>query len=192
MPNFKPKNSKKILIDEKNNNTLAIKHKEFLNEFYNEEQIIIPKLNNEIDKLKLELNNINLSIDKKLELLESIQKLKEERNLYKNKKKNYYLNNIQYIFEYFESKKNISEGNSNDKAKSLNSFFNICKEKEKDSNGSFNSVQKYFQNIDDSFFDTNNFIYPTDICQICKKGELIPVESEGIQVCNFVLIILNF
>ena len=32
--------------------------------------------------------------------------------------------------------------------------------------------------------DQNNYIFPTDICNVCKKGELIPIEYEGILVCN--------
>ena len=43
MPNFKPKNSKKLQNNEKLNETLDSKHKEFLDEFYNDENVIIPK-----------------------------------------------------------------------------------------------------------------------------------------------------
>ena len=30
----------------------------------------------------------------------------------------------------------------------------------------------------------NSFVYPTDICQICYKGELIPLEDDGLLICN--------
>jgi hypothetical protein len=39
-------------------------------------------------------------------------------------------------------------------------------------------------NIDETFFDMNNYITQKDICQYCHKGELIPVEHEGILVCK--------
>ena len=39
-------------------------------------------------------------------------------------------------------------------------------------------------NISDDFLDINNFVYQTDICEVCNKGELIPLEDEGIMVCN--------
>ena len=32
--------------------------------------------------------------------------------------------------------------------------------------------------------DVNSFVYQTDICQTCYKGELIPLEDEGILLCN--------
>jgi len=39
-------------------------------------------------------------------------------------------------------------------------------------------------NIDDTFIDVNSYIFQTDICQICNKGELIPLEDEGVLICN--------
>ena len=47
-----------------------------------------------------------------------------------------------------------------------------------------NSIQKYLYNIDEVFFDINKFVVQKDICQYCNKGELIPVEHEGILVCK--------
>ena len=69
----------------------------------------------------------------------------------------------------------------------VNSFFKIKEDntdelkQQKENN---NIVLKYLSNIDDSFLDINSFICQTDICQICHKGELIPLEDEGIMVCN--------
>ena len=31
----------------------------------------------------------------------------------------------------------------------------------------------------------NDFVLPTDICNICNKGELIKVNHDGIIICNF-------
>ena len=45
-------------------------------------------------------------------------------------------------------------------------------------------VQKYLCNVDDTFLDINNFVVQTDICQKCNEGELIPIEHEGMLVCN--------
>ena len=47
------------------------------------------------------------------------------------------------------------------------------------------NIQKYLSNLDESFIDINKFIVETDICQFCRKGELIPIDHEGIMVCNF-------
>ena len=185
MPNFKPKNCKKLIIDEKKNETLDSKHKDFQNTFYENDNIIIPKLNKEISELKTQLQDLDLSIEKKLEVEENIELIKKEKQYYKNQKKQYYLQNMQHIFDYFESKKNISNGLNNEKVKSLNNFFNLSTDNQSiKSDESLNSVQSYFQNINETFIDQNNYIFPTDICNVCKKGELIPIEYEGILVCN--------
>jgi hypothetical protein len=47
-----------------------------------------------------------------------------------------------------------------------------------------NIVQKYLSNIDESFIDIHAFLQPTDVCQFCHKGELIPLEDEGVLLCN--------
>jgi hypothetical protein len=69
----------------------------------------------------------------------------------------------------------------------VNSFFKIKEENDFDKiaqRENNNIVQKYLSNIDDTFLDVNAFISQTDICQTCHKGELIPLEEEGIMVCN--------
>ena len=107
------------------------------------------------------------------------------------KKKEYFLDNSQFIFNYFENKKNISAGNisqtETSKSKILNNFFKIQQDDTevlKNQNKTNNIVQKYLSNIDDTFLDVNSFVFSTDICQVCHKGELIPLEDEGILVCN--------
>ena len=45
-------------------------------------------------------------------------------------------------------------------------------------------VQKYLSNIDESFLDMNAFVRETDICQSCYKGEMIPLDDEGVLICN--------
>ena len=101
----------------------------------------------------------------------------------KNKKK-YYLNNNKFIYDYFENKKEISMDNN--PTKLLNSFFKIKTNdnQEKVESKNKDNIQKYLSNIDESFIDINKFIFETDICQICRKGELIPIDHEGIMVCN--------
>ena len=47
-----------------------------------------------------------------------------------------------------------------------------------------NNVQQYLVNVDDTFLNVDSFINHTDICKSCNKGELIPVDHEGILICN--------
>jgi len=190
MPTFKPKTAKKIKFNKKSSITLDGKHKEFLNEFSKDENDKIPELKVERQELKNKLNNNLLTVDERLDCQDRILEITQSIKETKNKKKEYFLDNSKFIFDYFENKKNISAGttsNVNDKNKILNSFFKI-KQNEVETNATQsknnNIVQKYLSNIDDTFIDINSFICQTDICQICHKGELIPLEDEGILICN--------
>ena len=69
----------------------------------------------------------------------------------------------------------------------VNSFFKI---KEPTNNSSVNTVDnnnvvlKYLSNVCDDYLDIKNYLYQTDICKSCRKGELIPLEEEGVLICN--------
>ena len=153
-----------------------------------------------IESLKSKLSK-SQSLEEQLEIKDSIKVHKTEIKEIKKSNKNYYLDNSKFVFEYFEQKKNISDGNTTNQpentsstknVKVLDDFFKIKPPKDTSNNDekSFNSnnndniVKRYLESIDDSFLDINNFISPNDICKRCNKGELIPVEHDGILVCN--------
>jgi hypothetical protein len=191
MPSFKPKSAKKIKYNRKASITLDTKHNEFLNEFNKDRQDKIPEIKLDIKNFKKQLKNDNLTIEQQLDIQDKINELTKEIKEINLKKKEYFLDNSKYIFEYFENKKNISEGNTiqinSNKTKIMNTFFKINKDNETTStetNENKNIVQKYLSNIDDIFLDVNSFVCQTDICQVCYKGELIPLEDEGILLCN--------
>ena len=196
MSSFKPKTTKKIKVNKKSIVTLDGKHNEFINEFNKDEQDKIPKLKNEkgeiLNRLKENEETQNLSIEQILDLKDRIEEINEEIKNIKMKKKEYFLDNSKYIFDYFENKKNISNGLENtnkSKSKILNSFFKINQDDTSQdvnniSNKNNNIFKKYLSNIDDSFLDINAFIRPSDICQHCFKGELIPLDDEGVLICN--------
>lgn len=196
MPSFKPKTNKKIKYNKKTAITLDGKHKEFLNEFSKDEIHRIPELKNEKNVLQEKIvNDTSLSIEQKLDIKDKINDIKKTINELKLKKKEYFLDNSKYIFDYFENKKNISIGLNtiqdttiSNKNKILNSFFKIRQDEPNNnlnqSKNNNNIVQKYLTNIDDTFLDINSYIYQTDICQICHKGELVPIDDEGILICN--------
>ena len=195
MPSFKPKSIKKIKFNKKNAITLDNKHKEFINEFAKDENNRIPELQNERSKIKQQLNVQEIPIELKLELTDKLKEINIKIKEIKNKKKEYFLDNSKYIFEYFENKKNISNEESNantnvntSKNKIVNHFFKIKQlndeEQKITTNSNNNIVQKYLSNIDNMFLDINSYVYPTDICNFCFKGELIPLEDEGVMMCN--------
>jgi hypothetical protein len=193
MPSFKPKSSKKIKFNKKSAITLDTKHKEFLNEFSKDEYTMVDN-KFEISELKKKLqeNSNELTIEEKLEMNDRIIELKENIKETKIKKKDYLLDNSKYIFEYFENKKNISTGvksqSVSNKSKIVNNFFKIKEDIDDESNlikkDNNNIVLKYLSNVSDEFLDINNFVYQTDICLFCRKGELIPLEEDGIMICN--------
>ena len=195
MPSFKPKANKKIKINKNKTTTLDGKHKEFINEFNQDEKDRIPSLKEERRELKYRLDNEkdSLTIEQKLDIEDRIEEIQKSILEYRNKKKEYFLDNSRYIFDYFENKKNISNSSENvatchgpnSKNNLIHSFFKIKKEThDQNDNKNNNIVQKYLSNIDESFMDINSFVKLTDICEFCHKGEMIPLEDEGILICN--------
>ena len=191
MPSFKYKTNKKITVDNKSIVTLDNRHKEMQLHFLNVTNIIIPNLLKEKKELESALNNEeeirNFPIEKQLELKDRFSDIKNTLKTHKNNIKQYYLSNSKYIFDYFENKKEISKGTN--KTKILNSFFKINDSTDRDRTNELasindNNVKKFLSNIDQSFINVNDFVFQTDTCKHCNVGELIPVEHEGILVCN--------
>ena len=183
MPSFKPKVKKKIVINEKSMVTLDNKHNEILENISKNENEELPSLIKRRKFLRGKIKNINtnsLGIEEKLEYEDEIRELTKKIVKLKNEKKEYLLDNSKYIFDYFEKKKEISQGSN--KVKVLNSFFDKNKtEKEKKTK---NEVNKYLENINNTkFIDLNNYVFNGEKCKSCG-GELIPVDHEGIKVCN--------
>jgi len=180
MPSFKPKASKKIKINKKSIVTLDSKHDEKMGEFLDISNNIIPKLRKEKKELQKKIQNIK-KIDELLNINDRIIELKKKIKSLKRMKKDYLLQNSSYIFEYFEKKKNISSGKSK-KVKVMNSFFNKSKKDEKVKKKDTTNINKYLINLDESFIDINNYIINYEKCNC--GGELIPVDHEGLIVCN--------
>ncbi|MHA2082236.1 MAG: hypothetical protein ACXABD_00640 [Candidatus Thorarchaeota archaeon] len=182
MPNFKPKPIKKISGGNKTIITLDSKHDEMLDNFDSIDKELIPKLEAEKNELKDKFK-VAKTIEEKLDLKDRIKSLKERIKDLKAGKKRYLLENSPQIFSYFEKKKEISEGNS--KTKSLNAFFNKG-EKENDMQETTinNDIQKYLQNIDNSYITLSNYVIDNDVCPYCKIGELVAIDHEGVQICR--------
>ena len=180
MPAFKPKANKKILIQKNANVTLDNKHKEFVSKFANYESIIIPRLEEQKSELQKKIKK-TLNLEERLDLRDKIKEIKSEIRKLHKEKKDYYLDNSKHIFNYFEDKKHIAQGTN--KTTMLDNFFNK-KPLNNTERGENSNVQNYLTNIDQSFLNINNYIYSSDICSSCNKGELIPIDYEGILVCN--------
>ena len=181
--NFKQKNSKKNISENKILPQLDGKHESFINEFTENESKYLPKIMEERKKLYNKFMDITSNIEEKINIKDKINNLDFKIKEIKKKKKEYFLNNSEYIFDYFENKKKISE--CNNKTKVLDNYFNIKREELTEyENKSATDIQKYFYNVDNKLLDVNNYVYSTDICNYCNKGEMIHIEHEGILVCN--------
>jgi hypothetical protein len=195
MSSFKPKPTKNIKISKKSLTTLDGTHREFMNEFARDEFSNIPKLKAKRNELLKQLENENQSIEQTLDLKDSILEIDVKIKATKQKKTEYLLDNSKYIFEYFENKKSISlcEEPKQQKHSVINAFFKIKEQDPVVSTSQTQSVvQKYLSNVDDSFLDMGSFVLQTDICQHCRQGEMIPLDDEGVLICNVCFINVQY
>ena len=146
----------------------------------------IPELYRNIDDLKSLLEK-ETNIDKKLDLKDQIHNIKTNIKRIKRAKEEYLLENSQYIFDYFEQKKNISISSSLDELKTkenkidLEFFFNNKRQEApaiKNEN-----VEKYFQNVINNV-NMSSYYFDSNHCSYCNEGELIFIENEGVIICN--------
>jgi hypothetical protein len=163
-----------------------------VNQFAKEEQEIIPELKNERCYLR-QLLETTLSIEGKMEITDRIKDITENIKQIKQNKNKYYLNNSKYIFEYFENKKNIDNVEEptkpvvNSKNQLIFNMFKIKQQEESNpaTGNDFNKlIHKYLSNVDETFLDMNSFVHEIDICQHCYKGEMTPIDDEGVLICN--------
>tara|TARA_E500000178_G_scaffold355927_1_gene430628 strand:+ start:1575 stop:2711 length:1137 start_codon:yes stop_codon:yes gene_type:complete len=170
--------------------SLDEKHDEMLNKFYNNEKREIPKLKEEMKELKEELKKYsNIHIDKILDIKDRIDEINEIIRNLKREKKKYLLDNSKYIFDYFESKKQISSGEQVQNVKVLNSFFKIKSKNSENSNPdkyvqSKKMYQEYWRNVNNEFTNPQDYIMSCDTCTSCEKGEMVPQDEDGIMICN--------
>ena len=178
MPSFKPKANRNIKVDEKSLVTLDSKHQEILANIDYRETVRLPELKQQRKQLKYEAK-YTTDIERQQEISEMLKSITKEIRKIRNEKCKYLLDNSNHIFNYFEQKKDISEGGGN-KTKVLNSFFNKSSTNDEDSLS--NNVQMYLANIDTRFFNIMNFKKSYDLCNC--GGEMVPIEHEGVRVCG--------
>ena len=173
-------------------NTIDEKHTEMLQSFEKIETETIPKLMAEKSQLNAKIPLLkDHEIDNYMEIRDRILSIKQQIKLLRSQKKKYLLENSKYIFDYFEEKKKISSGDNNQNKNVLNSFFKIKATNDSASNvnsGKYNQskrlYQTYWKNVNNEVIQIQDFVVPTDICEYCRKGELIPQDEDGILICN--------
>lgn len=173
-------------------NTIDEKHTEMLNSFYEIDTETLPKL--VIKKQELKTQLLNLSQQKQIEeymnVRDEIRAISKNIKSLKSQRKNYLLDNSKYIFQYFEQKKDISNG-TNPQVNILNSFFKIKSTNENSGdlksekyNQSKKLYQMYWKNVNQDVLNIHDFVLQSSVCEFCRQGEMIPQEEEGILICN--------
>jgi len=194
MPSFKPKTDKKIIVSEKSTITLDGKHSEKISDFSKDESRI-QELTLELRVLKEKHSRITGSalsgqrLDQQLERVDRMNAIKSEIRCLKQSKSDYFLDNSKYVFGYFENKKQISDGSNQMVPNTrLDSFFKVNTDAERTirnmESSNHNIIQRYLSNIDTAFLDVDKYVYASDVCKSCYKGELSPIEDEGVMICN--------
>jgi hypothetical protein len=111
-----PNHCSKKKSGQQTNITIDEKHTQMLNSFHSVETDTIPELEQTRLSLKNQMRALDESdIDQKMEIKDKIRDITEQLKKYKSMKNNYLLNNVPYIFNYFEEKKKISAGESGNK-----------------------------------------------------------------------------
>ena len=194
MPSFKPKTDKKIIVSEKSTITLDGKHSEKISDFSKDESRI-QELSLELRVLKEKHSRSTGSalsgqrLDHQLERVDRMNAIKSEIRCLKQSKSDYFLDNSKYVFGYFENKKQISDGSNQMVPNTrLDSFFKVNTDAERTirnmESSNHNIIQRYLSNIDTAFLDVDKYVYASDVCKSCYKGELSPIEDEGVMICN--------
>ncbi len=156
-------------------------HKEYMDILNQNNNKKIPELMKLKDSLKLQYENSS-SLDEKLQIKDKIAETKEKIKKMKKFEKDYLLNNSKFVYNYFEEKKEISQGNNNvtviDKffGKEHNTQVSSLKEK--------NISKQYFKSLSNNEFDIEDYIEEKTKCKYCNNGEMIPLSNEGILICN--------
>lgn len=181
-------------ISNQNIRTIDIKHSELLDKFEKIETELIPNLLNEKEMLKQSVSTLKEDqLEEFMKIKDRLREINKELKQLKQEKTNYLLDNSKHVFEYFEQKQQISNDSNtiNQNTQVLNSFFKIkatTPESEDLSNERYNQSKKsysqYWYNVNNEIQNIQSYIIPTDICNICRKGEMIALDEEGILVCN--------
>tara|TARA_Y100000389_G_C17466334_1_gene525973 strand:+ start:3201 stop:4325 length:1125 start_codon:yes stop_codon:yes gene_type:complete len=183
MPNFKPKSSKTLKVCERKATTIDGKHRSILDNIAKAEEEELPRLRRERKRL-VKLRKTTRSIEKVLDYNDKISIINRRIKESKNARIEYWKDNSLTIFDYYEAR--TTEGCTSQKPVVLDSFFGkvVSKDHAEDGVLGLSNVRKYLSKQDESFLSVEDYVVRTDLCKTCNEGELIPVDHEGVLICN--------
>jgi hypothetical protein len=182
-------------MEKKNTSVKSIdeKHNDMMQMYYIIENETIPNLKKEIEVLSQKAKQIkSKKNDSFYDLLDTIKEKKEEIKKLQYSKKMYLLQNSKYIFHYYEEKQKINLGENKKDKTTIHNFFKIKGNTDESSNinserynHSKRMYNEFWKNV--GIHDTvhlHEYILDSETCLLCNQGELIPLEEEGILICN--------
>jgi hypothetical protein len=173
--------------------TIDEKHSELIEYYTKIENETIPQLQIEKENLKTHIRTLKKNqIDEYMNTKDKIKDINNKIRNLKNEKKQYFLDNSKFIFDYFEQKQQISSSTEDETGTTtaLNQFFKI---KSNDTTNdiainkytqSKKNIQQYWRNVTNEFTNAQDYYIESDTCEYCKIGEMIPQDEEGILICN--------
>ena len=171
--------------------TIDEKHTDMMNIFYVIENETIPKLQEEKVELQKRLKKTKMYSDDYHEIKERVDDIRTEMKSLKKRKKDYLLQNSKYIFNYYEEKQKISSGENTIDSNTINKFFKIkgttdesCDLNNDKYKSSKQIYQQYWKNVDGDIIHLQEYVVDSETCLLCNQGELIPLEEEGVLICN--------
>ena len=183
------------MMEKKNTSVKSIdeKHNDMMQMYYIVENETIPNLKKEIEGLSQKAKQIkSKKNDSFYDLLDTIKEKKEEIKKLQYSKKMYLLQNSKYIFHYYEEKQKINLGENKKDKTTIHNFFKIKGNTDESSNinserynNSKRMYNEFWKNV--GIHDTvhlHEYILDSETCLLCNQGELIPLEEEGILICN--------
>jgi hypothetical protein len=157
--------------------TVDLRHTDFLRRFKEDEENTLPKLRVQLVTIQESLKQTH-SLEQHISLVDDYNRVRKLIHHLENRRTLYFLDNCKDLFGYFEEKKKIAAG-SNENVKVLHKFFNLGTDKET----MVSHAKSYMSNVDNR---TTDLLRSSDTttCQVCNKGELIPLDCEGKVICN--------
>ena len=172
--------------------TLDEKHNDMMQMYSAIEQDTIPKLRNEIQSLITQARGTKSKRNESYyELIDTIKTKKQELKQLETSKQKYLLQNSKYVFDYYEEKQKISSGENVKDTNTINRFFKIKGKTEESSSlqsdkykQSKKIYQQYWKNVGLETIQLQDYVMDVENCLYCNQGELIPLEEEGVLICN--------
>ena len=174
-----------------NHPSIDEKHQEMMNIFHIIEKDTVPSLERKCETLRQTLKSTRKNSDEYIELKEKIQSVRKEIKALLQKKNDYLLHNAKYIFHYYEDKQRLATGDNIIDTSTINHFFKIkgTTEASSDLNSdkykqSKKLYQEFWRNVNGEIPNLQEYVLSCHNCLICNQGELIPLEEEGVLICN--------